>query len=127
MFLLSGHSFDEYMPRIRNWLKKRLEKCCCLQNPENQADLTEIVTLETDPVPETEIETLGTVPVPERETEIQATKPSNWWTTPMVVFLIISFITNIVMILLVFILPVICGYDDSKKANHERCVSRVSK
>ena len=70
MYLLSGHSFDEYMPRIRNWLKKRLEKCCCLQNPENQADLTEIVTVDrTDPVPEPEIVTLGTVPVPEREAE----------------------------------------------------------
>jgi len=55
-----------------------------------------------------------TVPEPTNMAELQKLKsdcPSNWCTTPSVYFLII---TNIVMVLMVFILPVICGDDDSK-------------
>jgi len=53
-------------------------------------------------------------PEPTNMAELQKLKshcPSNWCTSPSVYFLII---TNIVMVLMVFILPVICGDDDSK-------------
>merc|ERR1712051_987137 len=53
-------------------------------------------------------------PEPTNMAELQKLKsncPSNWGTEPSVYFLII---TNIVMVLMVFILPVICGDDDSK-------------